>query len=96
MGSSSQEGHRIWNRQNSTLAEQIAASTARICFHTVHDNKFPNWAISPVFRLDLGWTFGQLLGLLHLDRSQLTLIPLNMSVIDKSFCNTYEGKLMLY
>jgi hypothetical protein len=94
MGSSSQEGYRIWNRQNSTLAEQIAASTARICFHVVHDDKFPNWAISPVFRLDLGWTFAQLL--LRLDRSQLTLIPMNMSLIDKSFCNTYQGKLILY
>jgi hypothetical protein len=94
MGSRAQEGCNIWNRLNSTLAEQIAASTARICFHTVHDNKFPNWAISPVFRLDLGWTFAQLL--LPLDRSQLTLIPMNMSVIDKSFCNTYQGKLILY
>jgi hypothetical protein len=31
----------IQNRLNSTLAEQIAASTARICFHTVHVTNFP-------------------------------------------------------
>jgi hypothetical protein len=94
MGSRAQEGCNIWNRLNSTLAEQIDTSTARICFHVVHDEKFPKGAISPVYRLDLGWTFAQLL--LHLDRSQLTLIPMNISVIDKSFCNTYQGKLMLY
>ena len=32
-----------------TLAEQIAASTARIYFRAIHNCKFPNWAISLVF-----------------------------------------------